>query len=51
MEVKINLKQATQIADLFGVEPNKDGYYITTWGKKTEEGLIQSIQNIINANK
>jgi hypothetical protein len=37
----------TELVGMFGIEQNKEGYYNTTWGKKTETGLFASIDNIL----
>lgn len=38
--------KARKIFEMLGLKKVK-GYYITNWGKKTEEGIIASIFNIL----
>ncbi len=37
-----------EIINMIGIKPNRSGYYHTNWGKKTEVGLIASINNILD---
>lgn len=36
-----------KLIEVLGLEPDKDGFYQTQWGKKTEVGLIETIKNIL----
>ena len=36
------------IISMIGLEKEKDGFYHIGWGKKTEEGMIASIDNVLS---
>ena len=40
--------QAKKLIKVLLLEPDKNGFYQTEWGKKTEVGLIATILTIMN---
>jgi len=42
------IKIYKEIISMMGLEKEKDGFYHTGWGKKTEEGMMASIDNILS---
>lgn len=40
-------KQIEKLIEVLQLEPDRDGYYRTAWGRKTKEGLIETMENIL----
>jgi len=36
-----------ELIEILGLEPDKEGYYHTGWGRKTKEGLIETVKNVL----
>lgn len=36
-----------KLIEVLALEPDKDGYYHTTWGRKSKEGLVETIKEIL----
>lgn len=41
-------EKADNLIEVLGLEPDKDGYYHTSWGRKTRQGLIETIKAVLN---
>jgi hypothetical protein len=37
------IKYGKEIADILGLRKKRDGYYLTGWGRKSDEGLSRMI--------
>lgn len=40
-------KIANKIIEVLNLEMDRQGYYYTTWGKKTLQGLIETLKRVI----
>lgn len=44
-------EKADTLVEVLLLEPDKDGYYHTGWGRKTREGLIDTIREVLDADR
>ncbi len=51
MKRKIKNSQIEYLIKVLLLEPGKDGFYKTSWGKKTRFGLIELIKEVLNGNE
>ena len=47
MNTKSKRDHARDLIDILQMKKSKNGFYQTSWGKKTEKGLIETICNIM----
>jgi hypothetical protein len=41
-------EKADNLIEVLGLEPDERGYYHTSWGRKTREGLIETIKAVLS---
>lgn len=45
---RLTIKQMDKLIEVLQLKANKKGFYNTSWGHKTWEGLRETLENIIN---